>query len=72
MMVERAAGDSRAAGDGLDIGGGVAKATEQLARRLDQGGAGSLGLFELAALDCHTVIMSHTYCWYVKSLQSKD
>src|SRR5208282_2306128 len=39
---------------------------EQLARGLDERGAGRLGLLELAALDCHTVLMSDTYCWYAK------
>src|SRR5208282_6904414 len=65
-MIERATGDASAARDGLDISVGVAVAGEQLARGLDERGAGRLGLLELAALDCHTGLMSDTYCWYAK------
>ena len=42
MMVKRAAGDAGAAGDGLDIGFGVAEAGEEAAGSLDQGCAGGL------------------------------
>jgi len=67
VMIQRAAGDSRAARDSLDIGLGVANPGEELARGLDQRGASawdcsSLRLLTVILLSCqiHTVGMLNT------------